>query len=73
MRALVMKSIRWYQKFISRVFLAGLTAGCRFSPSCSLYTYQSVAKYGTIKGLFLGVIRILKCHPFSKGGTDPVR
>ena len=45
---------------------------CRFEPTCSQYTYQAVEKYGVIKGLVLGLKRIIRCHPFSKGGFDPL-
>jgi len=45
---------------------------CRFYPSCSQYTYQAVKKYGALKGVFKGVKRILRCHPFNEGGFDPV-
>lgn len=66
MEKLVLNLIRAYQTIFSwRV--------CRFQPSCSEYTYQAVEKYGTIKGLSLGLLRIVKCHPFSKGGYDPVK
>lgn len=65
--------IRIYQ-IVSKVILKSifLGGGCRFRPSCSEYTYQAVAKYGTIKGLFLGLTRILRCHSFSQGGHDPI-
>ncbi|MCX6743378.1 MAG: membrane protein insertion efficiency factor YidD, partial [Candidatus Parcubacteria bacterium] len=46
--------------------------GCRYHPTCSQYTYQAVDKYGVIKGLWLGLKRILRCTPLSKGGFDPV-
>ncbi len=47
-------------------------AVCRFQPTCSQYTYQAVEKYGSLKGLYLGFLRIVRCHPWSKGGYDPV-
>ena len=46
---------------------------CRFKPTCSNYTYQAVEKYGSTKGLWLGLKRIVRCHPWSKGGLDPVK
>ena len=45
---------------------------CRFYPSCSLYTYEAVFKYGVIRGLKMGVKRVLCCHPFNPGGYHPV-
>jgi putative membrane protein insertion efficiency factor len=45
---------------------------CRFEPTCSAYAYEAFTKYGFFKGLYLSVRRILKCHPFHKGGYDPV-
>jgi putative membrane protein insertion efficiency factor len=46
---------------------------CRFYPSCSEYTKQAIIKYGIFKGSFLGIKRILKCHPYHKGGYDPLK
>lgn len=46
---------------------------CRFSPHCSDYTYEAVNKYGSLKGLWLGLKRIIRCHPWNKGGFDPVK
>lgn len=45
---------------------------CRFVPTCSQYALQSVEKYGAVKGGYLAIKRLLKCHPFHKGGYDPV-
>ncbi|MGL4791711.1 MAG: membrane protein insertion efficiency factor YidD [Anaerotignaceae bacterium] len=60
--------ISFYQQAIS----PHKTPCCRFIPTCSHYTYEAVMKYGALKGGYLGVRRILKCHPFHKGGYDPV-
>jgi len=46
--------------------------GCKFYPTCSEYTYQAIAKYGVFKGTWFGFKRLIRCHPFSKGGHDPV-
>jgi len=44
--------------------------GCRFYPSCSVYLYQAIEKYGVLKGIKIGFKRIIRCHPFSEGGVD---
>lgn len=46
---------------------------CRFNPTCSEYAKQAITKYGVLKGLFLSIKRILKCHPFGKYGYDPLK
>ena len=46
---------------------------CKYYPSCSEYTKLAIEKYGCIKGTFLGIKRIIKCNPFSKGGYDPLK
>ncbi len=68
MRKLFLGLIRIYQQCISPV----LPPTCRFAPSCSRYTYEAIAKYGVVKGGFLGLKRIIKCHPFHPGGYDPL-
>jgi len=49
-----------------------LPNSCRFYPTCSEYAVQAVEKYGVLKGLYMGIKRVLKCHPFHPGGYDPV-
>jgi len=46
---------------------------CRFTPTCSEYSVEALESYGTLKGLYLTLKRILKCHPFNPGGYDPVK
>ena len=67
MKKLVMKLLWFYKKYISRGY------NCRFSPSCSEYMYLAVEKYGVVKGLWLGIKRVFKCNPWSKGGVDLVK
>ena len=60
--------IRFYQVCISPLF----PPACRYSPTCSQYALEAIKKYGPIKGLWLAIKRICRCHPFAKGGEDPV-
>ena len=61
--------IRFYQNAVSPYF----PARCRFRPTCSAYAYEAVSKYGAIKGGYLALRRLLRCHPFYKGDFfDPV-
>ncbi len=60
---------RGYQYFVSPLF----PATCRYTPTCSQYAIEAVARYGAIRGLFMAVRRILRCHPFARGGFDPVK
>lgn len=68
MKKIILLLIKFYQKYIS-IFLG---KNCRFIPTCSAYTYEAVERFGVIKGVYLGIKRILKCHPWHPGGFDPV-
>ena len=68
MKVILLLLIRFY-----RVFLSPLKPpSCRYVPTCSEYAMIAVEKYGAAKGSFLAIKRILRCHPFHKGGYDPV-
>lgn len=69
MKKIFLFLLKIYQKFISPL---KRTPTCIYTPCCSEYAVQAITKYGAVKGGFLAVKRILKCHPFHKGGYDPV-
>lgn len=68
MKKLFIKLIRLYQRYISPL----TPPTCRFHPTCSNYAIEAISKYGVLKGTWLAIKRILKCHPFHPGGFDPV-
>ena len=68
LRGACLRAIRWYQRVISPL----LGAQCIYTPTCSEYTFQAIQKYGVAKGIWLGIKRIARCHPFHEGGYDPV-
>ena len=72
MKKVVIFLINLYKKYISCIF-HHFGIDCKFYPTCSEYTKQAVEKYGVIKGIFIGIKRILRCNPFSKGGYDPLK
>lgn len=71
MRKIFIFLIKGYQKFISPA-LKQIGVRCKYYPSCSEYMKQAIEKYGCFKGIYLGIKRILRCHPFAKGGYDPL-
>jgi len=68
MKFIALKLLRFYKRFISPL----LPAACRFEPTCSIYMYQAIDKYGVVRGSWMGLRRIGRCHPFHPGGYDPV-
>jgi len=68
MRILLINLIKFYKFFISPL----LPPRCRFYPSCSSYGLEAIQLHGAVKGSYLTIRRLLKCHPFHEGGIDPV-
>ena len=69
MKKLLLKMITFYKRNIS----PATPPSCRFTPTCSAYAYEAINKYGALKGSWLAIKRLLRCHPFYKGDTnDPV-
>jgi putative membrane protein insertion efficiency factor len=68
MKRLALFAIRLYKRYIS----PALPSACIYTPTCSEYTYQAIERYGVIRGTWLGIKRISRCHPFHQGGYDPV-
>ena len=68
MKNILIAMIRFYQKYISPL----KHVRCPYIPTCSQYAIEAIMKYGAVKGSYLAARRILRCHPFAKGGYDPV-
>ena len=69
MQWLIAALLRLYKRWISPL----LPSACRYYPTCSEYMLEAVEKYGAVKGVWLGLKRLFRCHPFRAGGFDPVR
>lgn len=67
-QVVVLALVRFYQRLVSPLF----GSNCRYHPTCSHYTYEAIEIHGALKGSWLGVRRIGRCHPFREGGFDPV-
>ncbi len=68
MKTPIIQLIKGYRQFVSPLF----PPTCRFQPTCSQYAIETIATYGTVKGGWLAVNRIARCHPFHPGGYDPI-
>ena len=69
MQRITIAALRFYKRWISPT----LPSACRFRPTCSEYMREAVARHGALRGIGMGLARILRCHPFHAGGYDPVR
>jgi len=69
MRKLIVAFLRLYKWALSPL----LPSACRYYPTCSDYMRQAVEKYGVVRGVWMGIKRVARCHPFHQGGLDPVR
>lgn len=68
MKRFVSVLIRFYRDFISVLW----GPSCRYRPTCSQYMLEAIDRFGVISGIYMGLKRIMRCHPFSEGGWDPV-
>lgn len=68
MKDAVLGALRWYKRTLSPV----LPPACRYTPTCSEYAMEAIERHGLTRGGFLAVRRLLSCHPFARGGYDPV-
>ena len=68
MKKILIAAIKFYRRHIS----PAMAPRCRFQPTCSEYALQAIENYGALKGGFLAIRRILRCHPLCPGGYDPV-
>jgi len=69
MQSVVIHVLVAYKRFVSPI----LPSACRFHPTCSEYMMEAVSRHGVVRGVWLGIRRLLRCHPFHAGGFDPVR
>ena len=72
MKFFLIQTLKLYKKLVSPTLEAYFGKACRFTPTCSEYTIEALEKFGTLKGLSLGIRRFSRCHPFGGFGHDPV-
>ncbi len=68
MKRLVLAGLRWYKHAVSPL----MPPACRYTPTCSEYATEAIERHGLARGSFLALRRVLSCHPFARGGYDPV-
>lgn len=69
MKPAVLAALRWYKRSVSPL----LPPSCRYTPTCSEYALEAIERYGVLRGGAMATRRLLSCHPFARGGYDPVR
>ena len=69
MKGAVVAALRWYKVAVSPL----LPPACRYTPTCSEYAIEAISRHGVLRGGALSIRRLLSCHPFTRGGYDPVR
>lgn len=69
MKGAVVAALRWYKVAVSPL----LPPACRYTPTCSEYAIEAISRHGVLRGGALSISRLLSCHPFTRGGYDPVR
>ena len=69
MKFVLLHLLRTYQLVISPL----LPPACRFTPTCSAYAIEAIQEYGALRGFYMSMRRLLRCHPFHPGGYDPVK
>ena len=69
MKIVALASLRFYKRWISPL----LPSACRFHPTCSEYMMEAISAHGVVRGVWMGLRRLSRCHPFHEGGFDPVR
>jgi uncharacterized protein len=72
MKRLLLQLLAFYRYWLSPAIHTLFPSGCRYQPTCSQYASDAIAMHGAVRGCFLALRRLLRCHPFGRGGYDPV-
>jgi len=72
MTRILLAMLEFYKRWLSPALHAISPGGCKFLPTCSEYAAEAIAIHGPLKGIWLALRRLLRCHPFGRGGLDPV-
>ena len=72
MKRLLLTALEFYRYWLSPAMHSLFPSGCRYQPTCSHYASEAVAMHGAMRGSWMALRRLLRCHPFGRGGYDPV-